>query len=68
MSLGDRGVRMPVFKKRDARPYWDELESEFDAAATMGIWLALSGMALVFGVVAWLIEDLVWPHLRHFFS
>jgi hypothetical protein len=44
------------------------LESEFDAAATMTAWLALSAMALVFGVVAWLVEGYVWPNVRHFFS
>jgi hypothetical protein len=59
---------MPVFKKKDTRPYWDQLESEFDAAATMAAWLALSVMALVFGVVAWLVEGYVWPNLRHFFN
>jgi hypothetical protein len=59
---------MPVFRKKDTRPYWDQLESEFDAAATMAAWLALSVMALAFGVVAWLVEAYVWPNLRHFFS
>jgi hypothetical protein len=59
---------MPIFKKKDARPYWDELEHEFDAAATMGVWLALSVLALALCAVAWLLQDLVWPNLRHFFS
>jgi hypothetical protein len=59
---------MPVFRKKDSRPYWDQLESEFDAASTMAVWLALSVMALVFGVVAWLVEDYVWPNLRNFFG
>lgn len=59
---------MPVFRKKDTRPYWDQLESEFDATATMVAWLALSAMALAFGVVAWLVEGYVWPNLRQFFS
>jgi hypothetical protein len=59
---------MPAFKRKDTRPYWDQLESEFDAAATMTAWLALSAMALVFGVVAWLVEGYVWPNVRHFFN
>ena len=59
---------MPVFRKKDTQPYWDQLESEFDAATTMTAWLALSVIALVCGVVAWLVEGYVWPNLRHFFS
>jgi hypothetical protein len=59
---------MPVFNKKDTRPYWDQLESEFDAGATMAAWLTLSVMALAFGVVAWLVEGYVWPNVRHFFS
>jgi len=59
---------MPVFRKKDARPYWDQLESEFDAAATMAVWLTLSVMAVAFALVAWLVEGYVWPNLRHFFS
>jgi len=59
---------MAVSRKKDMRPYWDQLESEFDAGATMAVWLTLSLMALVFGVVAWLVEGYVWPNLRHFFS
>ena len=59
---------MPVFKKKDTRPYWDQLESEFDAAATMSVWLTLSVIAVAFGFVAWLVEDYVWPTWRHIFS
>jgi hypothetical protein len=59
---------MPVFRKKDARPYWDQLESEFDAAGTIAVWLMLSGIALAFGVIAWLVEGYLWPNLRHFFS
>jgi hypothetical protein len=59
---------MPVFNRKDTRPYWDQLESEFDAGATMAAWLTLSLMALAFGVVAWLVEGYVWPNVRHFFS
>ncbi len=59
---------MAVSRKQDMRPYWDQLESEFDAGATMAVWLTLSLMALVFGVVAWLVEGYVWPNVRHFFS
>jgi hypothetical protein len=59
---------MPVFRKKDTPPYWDQLESEFDAGATMTAWLTLSVIALVVGVVAWLVEAYVWPNLRHFFG
>ncbi|MGE5159936.1 MAG: hypothetical protein ACM3O5_00380 [Betaproteobacteria bacterium] len=59
---------MPVFRKKDSRPYWDQLESEFDAGATMAAWLALSAIALVFGVVAWLVDGYVWPSLRDFLT
>jgi hypothetical protein len=59
---------MPVFRKKDARPYWDQLESEFDAAGTIAVWLTLSGLAVAFGVIAWLVEGYLWPNLRHFFS
>jgi hypothetical protein len=56
---------MPVFRKKDARQYWDQAESEFDAGATVAVWLTLSVIALLFGVLAWLVQDYVWPHLRH---
>jgi hypothetical protein len=59
---------MPVFRKKDTRPYWDQLESEFDAGSTIVAWLTLTLIALAFGVVAWLVEGYVWPSLRSFFS
>jgi hypothetical protein len=59
---------MPVFNRKDTRPYWDQLESEFDAGATVAAWLTLSVIALAFGVVAWLVEGYVWPNVRHLFS
>jgi hypothetical protein len=59
---------MPVFRKKDSRPYWDQLESEFDAASTMAVWLTLSALALLFAVVAWLVDDYVWPTLSRFFA
>lgn len=59
---------MPVFRKKDTRPYWDQLESEFDTGATMAAWLTLSVIALSFGVLAWLVEGHVWPSVRHFFN
>jgi len=59
---------MPVFRKKDTRPYWDQPESEFDAGSTIAAWLTLSLMALAFGALAWLVERYVWPSLRHFFS
>ena len=58
---------MPVFRKKDSRPYWDQPESEFDAGSTIAAWLTLSLIALAFGALAWLVEGYVWPSLRHFF-
>jgi hypothetical protein len=57
---------MPVFRKKDARQYWDQPESEFDADAAVAVWLTLSIVALALGVLAWLAQDYVWPSLRHF--
>ncbi len=58
----------PSSRRRTRDPTGISWSPSSTLAATMAAWLTLSVMALVFGVVAWLVEGYVWPNLRHFFS